>query len=339
MLVTSFSRSTINGHVRVVVSQDDITQLKLVQEERHSLEERLSFAIDGAGDGVWDWDIAKGVVLYSKNWCEMLGYSQSDFEPSLEGWYKTIHPEDQAKAVEQVNEYFEGRNSLYIQEFRMRCKDGSYKWILSRGKIVSRDNTGRPLRMVGTHTDISERKRYEIEALRNAQLLVSSNAALEEAQALGKIGSWSYDLKTKTMEWSKQTWRMLAGSEPQDQATLEAMFQFYLPEDATKLRHAIEEVKTSGKAYSFVLRKQDKDDTVRYMHSEGRAHYDSNGRIDRIYGTIADVTIDVQREESLRVAREQAESSSRSKSEFLANMSHEIRTPMTAIMGFCGSLD
>lgn len=336
-LVTSFSRSTINGKLRVVVSQEDITQLKQVQEERHSLEERLSFAIEGAGDGVWDWDITTGYVLYSKSWCEMLGYDQRDIPPNLEGWSKTIHPDDLPTAIKMVEEYFEGMHSLYVQEYRMLCKDGSYKWILSRGKIVSRDPSGKALRMVGTHTDISERKRYEIEALHNAQLLVSSNVALEEAQALGKIGSWSYDLKTHSMEWSKQTWRMLTGDESTGQASLEAMLASHLPEDAEKLRNAFEEVKNTGKAFSFVLR-INSIDGIRYLHSEGRAHYETVNTIDRIYGTMADVTIDVEREESLRLAREEAESSSRSKSEFLANMSHEIRTPMTAIMGFADLL-
>lgn len=130
-------------------------------EELKNSEFRWKFAIEGAGDGVWDWNIATDEAQYSKRWKEMLGYEDHELLPTNQEWANRIHPDDKAHVNQTMQTYLEGKTDIYIVEYRIKCKNNSYKWILGRGMIVSRDEQGKPLRMIGTHTDITERKQTE----------------------------------------------------------------------------------------------------------------------------------------------------------------------------------
>ena len=138
-----------------------------MDEKNHllqSLEEsefRWKFAIEGAGDGVWDRDLQTGQESYSRRCKEMLGYAEDEILPDHQERESRIHPDDRQAVLTSDADYIAGKASRYELEYRLRCKDGSYKWILSRGMIVSRDPNGKPLRTIGTHTDISERKKAE----------------------------------------------------------------------------------------------------------------------------------------------------------------------------------
>lgn len=131
-------------------------------------EERWKFALEGAGEGVWDWNLETDEVFRSGQWFKIYGYSQEDVGVTAADGRQLMHPEDVSRATEEMNAHLEGKTPIYSSEYRLRCKDGSWKWILSRGMIVSRCSVGKPIRMIGTHTDISERKRSEEEIFRLA---------------------------------------------------------------------------------------------------------------------------------------------------------------------------
>jgi diguanylate cyclase (GGDEF)-like protein/PAS domain S-box-containing protein len=124
-------------------------------------EERWSFALEGAGDGVWDWNLATNQVYFSRRWKQMYGYADDEIGSDHEEWRSRVHPEDLPEVERLQRACFDGGQTQYSDEYRMRCKDGSWKWILTRGMVAARDADGRPQRMVGTHTDLSERKRIE----------------------------------------------------------------------------------------------------------------------------------------------------------------------------------
>ncbi|RYE96390.1 MAG: PAS domain S-box protein [Oxalobacteraceae bacterium] len=134
---------------------------------------RWQYALEGAGDGVWDWNNHTGEVVLSRRWKEMLGYGESELSITLDSWADLIHPDDRKQTRQALAEYISGRTPGYSHEMRMRCKDGSWKWILTRGSIVSRDADGRPLRTIGTHTDISKLKENE-EALRASYSVIAA---------------------------------------------------------------------------------------------------------------------------------------------------------------------
>ncbi len=126
-------------------------------------EERWRLALEASGDGVWDWNIANNQVIYSARWKTMLGYEPEDIGISREEWNKRVHPEDMAACLHAIEQHMMGRVPVYFSEFRMQARDGQWKWIMDRGMVISRSPNGTPLRMVGTHTDISARKQLEEE--------------------------------------------------------------------------------------------------------------------------------------------------------------------------------
>lgn len=130
-------------------------------EKLQESEQRWQFALEGARNGVWDWNLKTNEVFLSRQWKKMLGYEDHEISTKLEEWNKRVHPDDKARTYADIEKHLSGQVPYYENEHRVQCKDGSYKWILDRGMIVSRDPDGRALRMIGTHTDITDRKQYE----------------------------------------------------------------------------------------------------------------------------------------------------------------------------------
>lgn len=124
-------------------------------------EERWNLALEGAGAGVWDWDIANDSVLYSKSWKYQIGYQDNEIGDDLNEWKKRIHPEDQASTLAALQAHLDNASPHYHSEHRLQCKDGNYKWCLANGQVVGRDADGKPLRFIGVLTDISKLKLAE----------------------------------------------------------------------------------------------------------------------------------------------------------------------------------
>ncbi|MBB2203348.1 diguanylate cyclase [Gluconacetobacter tumulisoli] len=130
-------------------------------------------AIVGSGTGIWDRNVVTGEIRYSPEWAELLGYRPDDLSNRIEDSYIRVHPDDLAYVQETLRAHFEGRSPSYEVEHRLLCKDGTYKWVLSRGRVIERDAAGQPLRMVGTTTDITS-MRLLAEELRNSRDLIAN---------------------------------------------------------------------------------------------------------------------------------------------------------------------
>jgi diguanylate cyclase (GGDEF)-like protein/PAS domain S-box-containing protein len=147
---------------------------QLISEELRASEERWQFALESNRDGVWDWNIPTGEVFFSTSYAEMYGFAKNELTPHESEWSKRLHPDDVHRVMTEVQGFLKGNDPTFYSEFRMQCKDGSWKWILSRGKLLSRDADGNPLRMIGTHTDISQFKAQQ-NALRMAAEIFEQN--------------------------------------------------------------------------------------------------------------------------------------------------------------------
>jgi PAS domain S-box-containing protein len=173
-------------------------------EKMRIVEERLAFAFDGTGDGVWDWDLQTNKVLLSKRWKAMLGYAEHEISDELSEWSSRVHPEDMPRVMAEVQANLDGKTESFLVETRFLCKDGSYLWILDRGKVVTRDAQGKALRMIGTHTDISQHKELErIKAelistvsheLRTPVTSIRGALGLLEAGVLGELPTKAMDM-------------------------------------------------------------------------------------------------------------------------------------------------
>lgn len=135
--------------------------LARVLAELESAGARWRYALEGAGHGVWEWDATTGRVFFSTQWKSMLGYAEDEIGDSYSEWESRVHPDDLGAVRKALDRHFSGADAVYRSEHRLRCRDGGYKWILDQGKVMSRTADGRPHRIIGTHTDMTERRQAD----------------------------------------------------------------------------------------------------------------------------------------------------------------------------------
>ncbi len=153
-----------NGVVHQLLGvSSDITKRKQSELLLKESEERLQLALDATGDGVWDWNIKTGEVIFSDKWCHSLGYEADKIDGNIMFWKRILHPDDEEGTVDRVKKHFDNKAETYICENRIRKQSGEYRYNLSQGRIVKWDTEGKPLRMIGTDTDISAIKHAEYE--------------------------------------------------------------------------------------------------------------------------------------------------------------------------------
>ncbi len=145
----------------------DLSERSRAEEALRISEERLKFALDGTKAGLWDWNIVAGEIFYSRQWSEMLGYEPEDMKQKEGFWESLVHPDDYKNVTGLLKNHLEGNSDQYTAEYRLLTKNRDWKWILDSGKVVERDENGKPMRAVGTHLDISQRKMIEEQILQS----------------------------------------------------------------------------------------------------------------------------------------------------------------------------
>ncbi len=161
--------------------------------------------LESTADGYWDWDIQSNQVYYSPRWKSMLGYSDTELENSFDSWERLLHPEDQLDAVSRVTSFHDEPTQDYESEYRLQCKDGSYKWILSRGKVVEWVDGNVAKRVVGTHVDLSKQKQLEMRLISANTDLNREQDLLVKTSEIARIGSWDVNVSDMEVHWSEMT--------------------------------------------------------------------------------------------------------------------------------------
>jgi two-component system sensor histidine kinase UhpB len=181
VFLASVAPIQISGHTDLLLCLEDITEREQVVEALRASEERLRLTTTGSNTGLWDWDLRTNEVYYSSIWKQQIGYEDHEISNSFEEWQSRVHPDDLDDAFAKVKAFVQKTWPNFENEFRFRHKDGSYRWILTKASLMM-DAAGKPCRMIGSHLDITERKKTEEKLRRTAKQLQALSRALVDAQ-------------------------------------------------------------------------------------------------------------------------------------------------------------
>lgn len=271
----------------------DITERQRAESVLRQSEERFHFAIEATNDGIWDWNIQTGAVYFSPQWIRLLGYAPEEVIPSTEFFFAILHPEDVTRTTEVLQAHLDGRTPVKELELRLRQKSGEYRWYFDRGKVVARHRDGHPLRMVGTITDITERKQAEqdrAQALNNLQTIMET--VPDVIFALNQEGC--------LVKWNARM-EVVTGY-PSEELQGKPALEMVPPEEAAQTAMAIQRAFETGYAEleGHLLTKDGR--SIPY-HWTGAPFTDLQGRVIGITGVGRDVTERKQTESALRLTR------------------------------------
>lgn len=337
-------RSVPRGKL-IYAAARDITERLSTQEALRLSEMRFELAMMAVNDAVWDWDIANNKVYFDNRYYTMAGYEPNEFPHSFDEWTKRVHPEDLEDTMKEIQNHIEGKTKGFDVEFRFRRKDGNWMWLRGRGKNIETDPQGHVLRMIGTHTDITDRKKAEVALKLNEERLQSIFRVAPIGIGVVKNRVFT-ELNPRISEMTGYTRDELIGQSARILYPTEEDFQFVGSEKYRQINQS-----GTGSVETRWLRKDGTLIDIILASTPINVGNLSEG----VTFTALDITYRKRTEEALQLknqeyealneeltqtneqlylAKEKAEESDRLKTAFLQNMSHEIRTPMNAIVGF-----
>ena len=229
----------------ILIIANDISERVAKQIQLRQSEERWQLALKGNNDGIWDWNIAANETFYSARWKEMLGYAEQEIRSDRQEWEKRLHPEDRERVLQANEAHLKQQSSFFAEEYRLRCKDGHYKWVLDRGQALW-NTDGKAIRMVGSHTDISDRKYNEFIIQQQEQFLRSIYNGVEAGIFVVDV------LGYQQFRYVDSNATLLRRSKTQRQALINATpEELFSPEIAIEVIHKYQHCVDRGNPLSF----------------------------------------------------------------------------------------
>lgn len=308
----------------------DISDRKKNEEALKASQELWKFALEGAGDGVWEYDMEHNKVFFSKQYKLMLGFNEEEFANTIEVWKSRIHPEDIPSIEATDKAYINGEVNSHQREYRILHKNGEYIWVLDRGMLVNRTPIGSPQRSIGTLSDITHRKLSE-------QALSKNEAKYRSIITNMNLGLLEVDSE-EYIQFANQTFCKMSGFSESELINAKATELLTLNDD----NHIIaskNKLRKEGVSDASEVSVRNKSGQLRWWLISGAPKLNDKGENVGSVGIHLDITEQKKLEHELIKAKEAAEASTEAKEAFLANMSHEIRTPMNAISGMANQLN
>jgi PAS domain S-box-containing protein len=277
---------------------DTTSKMKQTKEELRRSQERYKLVEDAVNDGIWDRNLITGEGFYSSRWRKILGYPEHGSPHGTSLWYELIHPDDRAAVAEAMRAHLE-EDVPYKIDYRLLRSDGSYCWIRSRGKAV-RDAANRPVRMVGTITDITERKQADA-------LIEESRNNLERAETMARLGHYKLLQGESALTWSEGVYRIFDKQPGHFTPTLQAVLDLIHPDDRPVLEQYRRDVLGGLEPPRITLRAVMNDGQIKYVECWSQPIRSSDGAITGIFGTLQDVTARKQAEALVEDSREELE--------------------------------
>jgi len=263
-------------------------------------EKRWQYALEGAGDGVWDWNPQTGHIFFSKRWKSMLGYDSNDIDNNVHGWQDLLHEKDRDRVLEVVGKFLTKENESFEVEQRLRCKDGSYKWILATGKILTLDEAGMPIRCIGTHKDISDRKEKEL-------LLVHERFLMDSLMAFTPESIFFKDLDSRFIRVNNASAQSMGFGTPEE-VIGKSDFDIYSYNYASKTYQDEQDIIRTGK----YLSEEEQENLLDGPETWGITHKmplrDLRGDVVGTFGLSIDITERKKMEQALKESEEYTKS-------------------------------
>ena len=261
-------------------------------QERQRTANQLTLALQSADMGLWDWDCRVDRFEHNETTRLQLGYRPGDIGPAGGDWRGLVHPQDAARQIAAIEAHFRRETVSYECEFRVRHKEGHWVWLLSRGKVVERDAADVPVRMTGTHMDLTRRKGTEVEMERSAEML-------RRIGEVADIGGWELDVASSRVVWTDQVFR-IHELEPGAMPRLDGALDFYPQEARAQITASIEAAMSEGRDWDMELPFTTARGNPRWVRSQGRPVFE-DGRVVRLIGAFQDIT--GQKEVALEMQR------------------------------------
>ena len=266
----------------VLIFSLDITEHKQTEKELELSKEQLEMVLKGADLGTWDWNFQTGEVKFNKRWAEMLGYTLDEIDPHLRSWEKLVHPDDMPGVMETLEAHLNGKIQGYETEHRLRHKSGEWIWVLDKGSVLKRDKEGKPLRVCGTHLDITERKRSEAN-------LRESKRILDATGRMGKIGGWEHDLATGKVFWTQTLYDIVEIPYDRKPPGGDEHLSYYPPQDRNILEQAYNQAVKNGTPFDLELQFYTSKKKLMWCRVQGEPIYE-HGKCVAMRGTAQDIT-------------------------------------------------
>ncbi len=309
----------------------DIADRKRNEKLLQEANDRLDLALRGAA--MWDWNVDTGELETSASWDSMIGWTTQKLDDlygrHFKRWSELVNPEDIPAAKVAIDEHMEGKTDTYRAEFRMKTKDGGWKWILGIGRLTQSSDENEPKRLVGIHVDIDSAKQMEME-------LADQREQLDMAIRAGSLGLWDYHPQSDELFVSEPWAAMLGYTQTEIESTFDGWTSLiHLDDMDMAWSQYNDHINNKTENYQSEHRMRAHDGSYRWiLHMGLCVERDDNDEPTRVVGIHMDITERKNLERALNDAKEEAEEAAQAKSAFLANMSHEIRTPLNAILGF-----
>lgn len=299
------------------------------QRKLEENEDRFNRAIEGTGAGLWDWDMVKDHVFFSKRWKSMLGYEDHEIKNDFSGWKSLWHPDDAPRIEKAINDYLEGRTKTYLIEHRLRHKDGSWHWISTRGDI-EKDASGKPIRWTGTNIDITEQKQQQEELARQKEAL-ENNRNLINSIIKALPGFLLVVDKNHNILLANES-RLKVGKvkhQSLEQVVCKKCYEMFMDRDTQCPWCKLDDVIETGESFSETTTPEDPREQIT-GHALSLLSSPVRNKQGEVIGVV-EYGIDVT---ELRNAKIEAQEANKAKSKFLSTMNHELRTPLSGIIGY-----
>jgi len=311
-----------NNIIKYFAIEEDITQEKETQQKLKEFESRFRLALEKIGDNVWEFDFLTSKTTFSNPTNNLAGYTFDETTDNNQKWWDCVHPDDLHLLVENDKKCRSGESDFHVLEYRMIHKNGSIKWVLDRGVVIEKDKEGKPLKIIGTHTDISDQKNAE-EAIKRKEekyrnIIANINLGLLEVDNDEKI------------QYANQQFCTMSGYELEELLGIKAS-ELFVSEESKELIESKNELRKKSISDSYEVKVTTKSGKKRYWLISGAPNYDETGNLIGSIGIHLDITQQKKLESQKEMLLKNMAIQNEHLNEYAHIVSHDLKSPLRNI--------